>query len=81
MWGVLHSSLMLYEANDVQEAMTVHNRRLILVSPFQQPRKRVGSVQVWKIVSTIMLWTLWICRCNRLYDATDQRLSNVLLEI
>ena len=29
MWGVLHSSLMLYEANDVQEAMMVHNRRLI----------------------------------------------------
>ena len=38
-WGVLHSSLMLYEANDVQEAMMVQNRRLILVSPFQQPSK------------------------------------------
>ena len=33
--------LMLYEANDVQEAMMVHNRILILVSPFQQPRKQV----------------------------------------
>ena len=41
MWGVLHSSLMLYEANDVQEAMMVQNRILILVSPFQQPRKQV----------------------------------------
>ena len=27
MWGVLHSGLMLYEANDVHEAMTIHNRR------------------------------------------------------
>ena len=35
MWGVLHSNLMLYEANDVHEATMVHNRILILVSPFQ----------------------------------------------
>ena len=29
--GVLHSKLMLYEAYDVHEVMTVHNRILILV--------------------------------------------------
>ena len=81
MWGVLHSNLMLYEANDVLEAMMVHNRRLILVSPFQQPQKQVRSAQVWKIVTTITLWALWKCRCNGLYDAADQRLLDVLLEI
>ena len=36
-WGILQSNLMLYEADDVQEAMPVHNRRLISVTPFQQP--------------------------------------------
>ena len=75
-------NLMLYEANDVQEAMMVQNRRLILVNPFQQPRKQVQSAQIWKTMTTIMLWALWKCRCNRLYDATDQRLLAVfLLEI
>mgnify|MGYP006997893081 CR=1 FL=1 len=82
MWGVLHSSLMLYEANNVVcVTMMVHNRRLILANPFQQLRKQVWSVQVWKTMTTITLWALWKCRCNRLYDAADQRLSNVLLEI
>ena len=51
MWGVLHSNLMLYEANDVEEAMMVHNRILILVSPFQQPQKQGQSVQVWNLNS------------------------------
>ena len=55
MWGVLHASLMLYEANNVQKAMMVHNIILILVSPFRQPRKQVRSVQVWKTVTTIKL--------------------------
>ena len=32
--GVIHSSLMLYEANYIHEAMTIHNRRLISVSLF-----------------------------------------------
>ena len=81
MWGALHSSLMLYEANDVQEAMMVHNRILILVSPFQQPRKQVWSVQIWKTMTTITLWALWKCRCNRRYDATYQCLLDVLHEI
>ena len=81
MWGVLHSSLMLYEANDVQEAMMVQNRRLILVSPFQQPRKQVRSAQIWKTMTTITLWALWKCRCNRRYDAIYQCLSDVLREI
>ena len=81
MWGVLHSNLMLYEANDVHEAMTIHNRILILVGPFRQPRKQVRSVQIWKIVTTLTLWALWKYRCNRLYDMTDIHLSDVLLEI
>ena len=51
MWGVLHSSLMLYEADDVHKAMMVHNRILISVSPFQQPRKQVRSVRVWRTVT------------------------------
>ena len=34
---------MLYEADDVHEAMMVHNRILILVSLFPQPRKHVQS--------------------------------------
>ena len=81
MWGELHSNLMLYEANNVHEAMTIHNRRLILVSPFQQPRKQVRLVQIWKTVTTTMLWVLWKYRCNRLYDTVDIYLSDVLLEI
>ena len=81
MWGVLHSSLMLYDADDVQEAMTVHNRILILVSPFQQHQKQVRFVQVWETMTRVTLWPLWKCRCNRIYDATDLRLSDVLLEI
>ena len=80
MWGVLHSSLMLCEANDVNEAMTIHNRRLIVVSPFQQPQKQVRSVQIWKTVSTITLWVLWKYQCNRLYDGVDIDLSDVLFE-
>ena len=35
-WGVLHSSLMLYEADNIHEAIAVHNRRLISLSSFQQ---------------------------------------------
>ena len=57
------------------------NRRLILVNPFQQPQKHVRSAQIWKTMTTIMLWALWKCRCNWLYDVADLRLSNVLLEI
>ena len=49
---------MLYEANDVHEAMTVHNRILISVNQFWQPRKQVRSVQIWKTVTTVMLWVL-----------------------
>ena len=56
----------------------VHNRRLILVSPFPQPWKQVWSAQVWKTMTTITLWALW---CNRLYDVVDQCLLDVLLEI
>ena len=81
MWGVLHSILMLYEENDVHEAMAIHNRILILVSPFQQPRKQVRSVQIWKTVTSVTLWALWKCRCNRLYDVANLRLLDVLLEI
>ena len=55
MWGVLHSSLMLYEANDVHEAMMVHNRRLISVSLLQQPRKQVRSVRVWKTLTMVFV--------------------------
>ena len=44
-WGVLHSSLLLYEADDAPEAMTVINRHLIIVSPFQQPRKQMHATQ------------------------------------
>ena len=61
--------------------MIVHNRILILVSPFQQPGKQVRSIQVWKTMTMVMLWALWKCRCNRLNDATDLHLSDVLVEI
>ena len=59
----------------------VHNRRLILVSPFQQPRMQMQPCQIWKTVTTITLWALWKYWCNRLYDAVDIHLSNVLFEI
>ena len=72
---------MLYEADDFHEARMVQHGRLILVSPFQQPRKHVWYVHVRKIVSTVMLWVLWKCRCSRLYDATNRGPSYVLLEI
>ena len=39
------------------------------------------SVQIWKTVSTVMLRALWKCRCNRLYDAANIHLLDVLLEI
>ena len=81
MWGVLHYSLMLYDANDVQEARMVHNRLLILVNPFQQPRKQVRLVQMWKTMTTITLWVLCKWHCSWLYDEVDKRLSDVLLEI
>ena len=61
--------------------MTIHNRRLILVSPFQQPQKQVRSIQIWRTITTITLWALWKCRCTRLYDAAYIHLSDVLLEI
>ena len=32
-------------------------------------------------MTTVTLWALWKCQCNRLYDAVDIRLSDVLLEI
>ena len=73
--GVLHSSPMLYEVNDVHEAMSINNRILVLVSPFQQPRKHVWPIQIWKTMNTITLWH------NRLCDATNIHLSYVLLEI
>ena len=73
--------IMGYEANNVQEAITVRNRILILVSSFQQPRKQVWSIQIWKTVTTITLWALWKCWCNQRYDATYQCLSDVLREI
>ena len=47
-WGVLHSSLMCYEVGDIHEAMTIHNRRLILVRLFQQPREQMQSAHIWK---------------------------------
>ena len=39
---------MLYEVGDIHEAMTIHNRRLILVSLFQQPREQMQSAHIWK---------------------------------
>ena len=63
------------------KAMMVHNRRLILVSPFQQPRKHMRSIHIWKTVTTVTLWVLWKCRCSRLYDATNLGSLDVLLEI
>ena len=54
-WGVLHSSLLLYETDDATEAMTVINRHLIIVSPFQQPHKEMRATHVWKILSTVTL--------------------------
>ena len=57
------------------------NRRLILVNPFQQPQKHVRSAQIWKTMTTIMLWALWKCRCNWRYNAIYQCLSDVLREI
>ena len=48
----------------------------------RSPRKQLQYVQVWNMATTITLWALWKCRCNQLlYDALDQRLSDVLLEI
>ena len=35
MWGVLHSRLMLYEADDVHEAIMVHNPFLNISTPWQ----------------------------------------------
>ena len=70
---------MFYEADNVEEAMMVYNRRFILVSPLQQPRKQVRSVQVQKIVTTVTYGLFG--NVNRLYDAVDQHLLDVLLEI
>ena len=49
--------------------------------PHQLPRKQVGSVEVWKPVTNVMLWAFWKCQCSRLYDAAYIHLSDVLLEI
>ena len=57
-WGVLHSNLLLYEADDAPEAMTVINKHLIIVSPFQQTLKQMCASHVWKNVSTVTLWIL-----------------------
>ena len=32
-------------------------------------------------MTTITLWALWKCRCNRLYHTADIHLSDVFLEI
>ena len=80
-WGVLHSSLLLYEVDDAPEATTVINRHLIIVSPFQQPRKQMRATHVWKIVSTITLWILWMYHCKRRYDSIIPLLSYILLEL
>ena len=80
-WGVLHFSHLLYEAYDAPEAMTVINRHLITISPFQQPRKQVRATHVWKIVSTITLWILWKYRCKRRYNSIIPLLSHILSEL
>ena len=69
MMPLLHSSLLLYEVDDALEAMAVINKHLIIVSPFQQPRKQMHAAHVWKIVSIVTLWILWkYCR-KRLYES------------
>ena len=55
MMPLLHSSLLLYEVDDALEAMAVINKHLIIVSPFQQPRKRMCAAHVWKTLPTIYL--------------------------
>ena len=68
-FGVLHSNLLLYKVDDAPKAMTVINQHLILVPPFQQPRKQLYATHVWKTVSTVTLWILWKYHCKRRYDS------------
>ena len=63
------------------EAMTVINRHLISVSPFQQPGKQMCATHVWKTVSKVTLWILWKYRCKRRYDSIISLLSDILPEL
>ena len=76
--GFIHSSLLFYEADDAPMAMTIINKHLITISPFQQPRNQMRVAHVWKIVSTVTLWILWKYRCKRRYDSIIPLLSNIL---
>ena len=80
-WGVLHSSVFLYEADDAPEAMTAIKRHLVSISPFQQPRKKMHATHVWKTISTITLWILWKYCCKRRYDSIIPLPSDILLEL
>ena len=80
--GVLHSSLLLYEADDTPEATTVINKHLSFVSPFQQPRKQMHATHVWKAICTVTLWILWKYRCKRRYNySIIPLLSDILSEL
>ena len=63
------------------EAMTVINRHLISVSPFQQPGKQMCATHVWKTVSKVTLWILWKYRSKRRYDSIISLLSDILPEL
>ena len=52
-------SLFLYEVYDAPKAMTVINKHLSSVFPFQQPRKQMRATHVWKTISMVTLWILW----------------------
>ena len=80
-WGVLHSSVFLYEADDAPEAMTAIKRHLVSISPFQQPHKKMHATHVWKTIFKVTLWILWKYRCKRRYDSIIPLLSDILPEL
>ena len=67
-WGVLHSSLLLYEADDAPEAMSPHFNNLV---------SKTRATHVWKTISTITLWKY--DRCKRRHVSIISLLSNITI--